>query len=146
MSDPMSYPLWKMAEQLGAVFNIFLAPHQLREVADMAKRFPGVKVVIDHFAMIDITRPDSEGIDQILGLEPLPNVYIRTSLHNPSKEQTPYRDMWPYLRRVYDRFGPNRMIYANFYELLIMKELIPFFTGEDKKWILGKTALPLYFK
>jgi predicted TIM-barrel fold metal-dependent hydrolase len=112
----------------------------------MAKRFPGVKVVIDHFAMIDITRPDSEGIDQILGLEPLPNVYIRTSLHNPSKEQTPYRDMWPYLRRVYDRFGPNRMIYANFYELLIMKELIPFFTGEDKKWILGKTALPLYFK
>jgi predicted TIM-barrel fold metal-dependent hydrolase len=146
MSDPMSYPLWKKAEQLGAVFNIFLAPHQLREVADMAKRFPGVKVVIDHFAMIDITRPDSEGIDQILGLEPLPNVYIRTSLHNPSKEQTPYRDMWPYLRRVYDRFGPNRMIYANFYELLIMKELIPFFTGEDKKWILGKTALPLYFK
>jgi predicted TIM-barrel fold metal-dependent hydrolase len=112
----------------------------------MAERFPGVKVVIDHFAMIDITRPDSEGIDQILALERLPNVYIRTSLHNSSKEQIPYRDMWPYLRRVYDRFGPQRMIYANFYELLIMKELIPFFTAEDKEWILGKTALPLYFK
>jgi len=144
LNDPVSYPLWKKAEQLGAVFNIFLAPHQLGQVADMARRFPGVKVVIDHFAMIDITRPDSEGIDQILALEPLSNVFVRTSLHNPSRQSIPFRDMWPYLRRVYDRFGPRRMIYANFYELLIMKDLIPFFTAEDKQWILGKTAADVY--
>jgi len=144
MNDPVSYPLWKKAEELGAVFNIFLAPHQISEVGDMAQRFPGVKVVIDHFAMIDISRPDSEGIDPLLDLEKHPNVYIRTSLHNPSQEQTPYRDMWPHLRRIYDRFGPKRMIYANFYELLIMKDLIPFFTAEDKDWILGKTALSVY--
>ena len=144
LNDPVSYPLWKKAEQLGAVFNIFLAPHQLGQVADMARRFPGVKVVIDHFAMIDISRPKEEGIDQILALEPLKNVCIRTSLHNPSRQSIPYRDMWPYLRQVYDRFGPQRMIYANFYELLIMKDLIPFFTAEDKEWILGKTALEVY--
>lgn len=144
LNDPVSYPLWKKAEELGAVFNIFLAPHQIGQVADMAKRFPDVKVVVDHFAMLDITRPDSEGIDQILAMQPLPNVYIRTSLHNPSRQQIPYRDMWPNLRKVYDRFGPKRMIYANFYELLIMKDLIPFFTAEDKQWILGKTALSVY--
>jgi len=144
LNDPVSYPLWKKAEQLRAVFNIFLAPHQIGQVADMAKRFPGVKVVVDHFAMIDITRPLSEGIDQILAMQPLPNVYIRTSLHNPSRQPIPYRDMWPYLRKVYDRFGPKRMIYANFYESLIMKELIPFFTAADKEWILGKTALSVY--
>lgn len=144
LNDPVSYPLWKKAEELGAVFNIFLAPHQLGQVGDMARRYPGVKVVIDHFAMIDISRPDSEGIDLILGLAEFPNVYIRTSLHNPSKEDVPFRDMWPYLRKVYDRFGPRRMIYANFYELLIMKELIPFFTAEDKECILGKTALGVY--
>ena len=144
LNDPISYPLWKKAEQLGAVFNIFLAPHQLSQVADMAERFPGVKVVIDHFAMIDITRPDSEGIDQILAMQRLPNVYVRTSLHNPSRQSIPFRDMWPYLRRVYDRFGPRRMIYANLYELLIMKDLIPFFSADDKEWILGKTALSVY--
>ena len=144
LNDRVSYPLWKKAEQLGAVFNIFLAAHQIQQVADMAERFPGVKVVVDHFAMIDITKPDNEGIDQILKLQRLPNVYIRTSLHNPSQEQIPYRDMWPYLRRVYDRFGPQRMIYANFYELLIIKDLIPFFSNEDKEWILGKTAATVY--
>jgi hypothetical protein len=27
---------------------------------------------------------------------------------------------------------------------LVMKEVIPFFTAEDKQWILGKTAMKLY--
>ena len=145
LNDPVCYPLWKKAEDLGAVFNIFLAPHQVGQVADMARRLPGVNVVIDHIAMIDISAPDSEGFDQLLALSKWPNVYIRTSLHNPSKtKQTPYRDVWPYLRRLYDRFGPRRLIYANFFELLIMKELIPFFTTEDKEWILGRNAMKVY--
>ena len=45
-----------------------------------------------------------------------------------------------FLRRLYDRYGPKRLVYANFAELLIVKELIPFFTSEDKEWILGRTA------
>lgn len=146
LNDPVCYPLWKKAEELGAVFNIFLSPHQLSQVADMAKRFPGVNVVVDHFAMMDITRPDSEGIDRILALQRYPNVYIRTYLSNTSKQRVPCRDMWPYLRKVYDQFGPQRMVFTNFHELLIMKESIPFFSAEDKEWILGKTALKLYFK
>ncbi len=145
LNDPVCYPLWKKAEELGAVFNIFLAPHQVRQVADMAERFPGVNVVIDHIAMIDITAPDSAGFGPLLEMVRLPNVYIRTSLHNPSKtKQTPYRDVWPFLRRLYDRYGPRRLIWANFFELLIMKEIIPFFPAQEKEWILGRTAHRIY--
>lgn len=145
LNDPVCYPLWEKAQELGCVFNIFLAPHQVGQVADMAGRFPGVKVVIDHFAMMDITRPDNEGIGPLLDLQRFSSVYLRTSLHNPSKEMPPFRDMWPYLERAYDAFGPRRLVYGNFYELLIMKDLIPFFTEEDKEWILGRTAAALYF-
>ena len=99
LNDPVCYPLWKKAEELGAVFNIFLSPHQFPQLADMVKRFPGVNVVVDHFAMMDITRPDSEGIDRILALQRYPNVYIRTYLSNTSKHRVPCRDMWPYLRK-----------------------------------------------
>ena len=110
LNDPVCYPLWKKAEQLGATFNIFLAPHQVRQVGDMAARFPGVNVVIDHIAMIDIAAPDSAGFGPLLDLAKLPNVYVRTSLHNPSKtKEMPYRDVWPFLRRLYDRFGPRRI-------------------------------------
>ncbi|MBI2193929.1 MAG: amidohydrolase [Planctomycetes bacterium] len=143
-NDPVCYPLWKKAEELGAVFNIFLAPSQISQLADMAERFPGVNVVIDHFAMFDIRAPEGEGFGPLLSLARLPNVYIRTTLHNPSRQTLPHRDMWPYLRRVYDRFGPQRLIYANFQELLVMKDLIPFFTPEDKEWILDKTAMRIY--
>jgi predicted TIM-barrel fold metal-dependent hydrolase len=145
LNDRVSYPLWKKAEELGAVFNIFLAPHQVDQVGHMAERFPGVNVVIDHLAMIDISAPDSEGFGPLLKLARFPNVYVRTSLHNPSKtRQTPYRDVWPFLRRVYDAFGPRRLVWANFFEFGIMKEMIPFFTAEDKERILGRTAHRLY--
>ncbi|MCC6587401.1 MAG: amidohydrolase [Bryobacterales bacterium] len=145
LNDPVSFPLWKKAEELGCTFNIFLAPHQVRQVGDMAQRFPGVNIVIDHIAMIDITKPDTDGFGPLLELSKHKNVYVRTSLHNPSKtKQLPFRDVWPFLHRLYDRFGPQRLIYANFYELLIMKELIPFFTPADKEWILGRTAYRLY--
>ena len=76
--------------------------------------------------MIDITAQESEGFGPLLRLFRFPKVYIHTSLHNESREQIPFRDMWLYLRRVYDRFGSQRMVYANFYEFLIMKDLVPF--------------------
>ncbi|MBI2690049.1 MAG: amidohydrolase [Acidobacteria bacterium] len=145
LNDPVCYPLWKKAESLHATFNIFLAPHQVRQVGDMAARFPGVNIVIDHIAMIDITAPDSDGFGPLLELSKYPNVYIRTSLHNPSKtKEMPYRDVWPFLRRLYDRYGGKRMVWANFFEYAIMKEVIPFFTAADKEWILGRTAYRLY--
>lgn len=144
-NDPVCYPLWKKAEELSAVFHIFLAPHQVRQVADMAERFPGVTLVIDHMAMIDITAPDSEGFGPLLEMAKFPNVYIRTTMVNPSKtKELPYRDVWPFLRRLYDRYGAKRMVYANFFEYVVMKDLIPFFTAEDKEWILGRTAMKIY--
>ena len=144
INDPVSYSLWRKAEELGAVFNIFAAPHQVPQIADMANRFPGVNIVVDHFAMIDITRPDSEGFEQLMGLNRYPNVYIRTSLFNPSRQKLPYRDMWPYLEKSYDAFCPHNLIYATDYELLVMKDLISFFTTEDKTLILGGNALAVY--
>jgi predicted TIM-barrel fold metal-dependent hydrolase len=144
MNDSVSYPLWSKAEELGAVFNIFAAPHQVSQIGDMAARYPGVNIVVDHFAMIDITADDSEGFGSLLELSRYPNVYIRTSLHNPSRQELPYRDMWPYLERAYDTFGPKKLIYASDYELLVMKDLVPFFTAEDKISILGGNALSIY--
>lgn len=144
-NDPVMYPFWEKAGELGAVFNVFLAPSQVGQVADMAERFPGVSVVIDHLAMIDITASDEDGFGPLLDMNRLPNVYVRTSLHNPSREETPYRDVWPFLERVYDAYGPERMVWANFFEYVIMKELIPFFLDEDKEWVLGKTAQKVYF-
>ncbi|MCC6590529.1 MAG: amidohydrolase [Bryobacterales bacterium] len=144
-NDPVMYPMWKEAQDLGAVFHIFLSPHQIGQVADMAERYPGVTIVIDHMAMIDIHAPDSEGFGPLLALARFPNVYIRTTMVNLSKtKEVPYRDVWPFLRRLYDRYGARRMLYANFFEYVAIKDLVPFFTPEDREWILGRTAMKIY--
>ncbi|MDP6982007.1 MAG: amidohydrolase family protein [Candidatus Latescibacteria bacterium] len=146
LDDPDCDALWSKAAELKCVFNIFLAAEQIPQLERMAERHPGVAVVVDHMAMIDITRPDKEGIEPLLRLQRLPNVYSRTSLHNPSKQPLPFNDVWPYLKRLYDGFGPHRLLWANFYEYLIMRDMIPFFTDQDRALILGETANRLYFE
>ena len=146
LDDPVCDALWHRAAQLKCVFNVFLRPQQIPQLERMAERHPGVAVVVDHMALIDITRPDEEGIDPLVGLQRLPNVFVRTSLHNQSKQPLPFNDVWPYLRRLYDSFGPRRLLWANFYEYLIMRDMIPFFSAEDRTWILGETADRLYFQ
>jgi predicted TIM-barrel fold metal-dependent hydrolase len=44
------YLLWQEAEKLHAVFNYYIAPHQMPMLEEMCGRFPGVKVVVDHAA------------------------------------------------------------------------------------------------
>ncbi|MBT3344417.1 MAG: amidohydrolase [Gemmatimonadetes bacterium] len=146
LDDPVCDALWKKAADLRCVFNVFLSPQQIPQLARMAERHPGVAVVVDHMAMIDITRPDEEGIGPLTDLARLPNVFARTSLHNSSKQALPFQDVWPYLRRLYDAFGPQRLLWANFYEYLIMRDIIPFFTEQDRVSILGATADRLYFQ
>src|SRR5437588_4668069 len=52
------YPLWKEAERLGAVFNYYILPYQMPMLEDMAGRFPGVKIVIDHLGKPDLKSAD----------------------------------------------------------------------------------------
>lgn len=42
------YPLWREAEKLEVVFNFYIAPQQMPMLEDMAGRFPGVKIIVDH--------------------------------------------------------------------------------------------------
>ena len=75
----------------------------MEQVAAMAARHPGVKdkVILDHFAELDITAPPSEGIDKIVALlAPLPNVYLRASMQNTSREPPPYREQNGFLTRL----------------------------------------------
>ncbi len=52
------YPLWREAERLNAVFNFYILPHQMPMLEDMAGRFPGVKIVVDHLGKPDLKQPD----------------------------------------------------------------------------------------
>jgi predicted TIM-barrel fold metal-dependent hydrolase len=95
----------------------------------------------------------------LLRLARLPNVYVKVTefySHSKSREY-PYADVLPTVRRVYDAFGPRRLMWGTGFvrgenvgripygkELELIREHVPFFTLEDQEWILGRTALSLW--
>jgi predicted TIM-barrel fold metal-dependent hydrolase len=150
-----SDPLWHRAEELGAIFNFLIREEQLPQLEEMAARFSGVRVVVDHLGYPDI----SGGTTNLLRFARLPNVYVKvTEFYNHSKtREYPYADVLPTVRRVYDAFGPQRLLWGTGFvhgervgripyaqELELIREHVPFFTPDDQEWILGRTAQKLW--
>ena len=136
-----------------------LGDRQVQAARDTARealrRFPGVPVVVDHMGYPDITGDTAN----LLRLARLPNAYVKvTEFYNHSKtKEYPYADVLPTVRRVYDAFGPRRLMWGTGFvhgervgripygqELELIQEHVPFFTPADQEWILGRTALTLW--
>ena len=105
---------------------------------------------MDHLALPSGTR-DAEAfaeLDKLLAIAQRPNVAAKaTSLPSYTTDRYPYRSLHPYIRRVYDAFGPKRMFWGtdltrlpcSYREAITMfTEEIPWLTAEDKEWIMGR--------
>jgi len=154
--------MWKKAGELKAVFNYFIAPEQLPRLEDLVARFPEVRVVVDHLGRIDLKGADPlADAKKLVALARYPNVRVKlaewTTL-SPSR-QYPYTDTFPWVRRVYDAFGPGRLLWGTGYpgaaraefgcpsladELALIRREIPFFTESDREKILGLNAAALW--
>ncbi|MEO1999629.1 MAG: amidohydrolase family protein [Planctomycetaceae bacterium] len=162
LTSPEHHRLWKTAGKLQAVFNFFIGPNQLPKLGEMAQRFPEVRVVVDHLGQMDLAADDAEDqIRKLLSVARHPNVFVKVSeLSSVSKSRTyPFPDAFPTIRRVYDAFGPDRLLWGTGYpgavraaynrpsvtdELAMIRTHIPFLTVDDRQKILGENALKLW--
>jgi predicted TIM-barrel fold metal-dependent hydrolase len=158
LNSPANYALWRKAGELAAVFNVFLADTQLPQLEDMVKRFPSVRVVVDHLGRPEILpRKPWVQNDYLLRLARYPNVWVKfTELYTASKNKVyPYRDVHPFGHMVYDKFGSRRLLFGTGFvtrtrripladELRLIREEIPYFTERDKERILGRNALDIW--
>jgi predicted TIM-barrel fold metal-dependent hydrolase len=96
-------------------------------------------------------------VNKLTALARYPNVWVKVSeLASLSASQKyPFRDTYPIVKKVYDDFGADRLLWGTGYpgatrgeadrptleqELAIIQKEIPFFTAEDRLKILGKNA------
>ena len=154
------YPLWKEAEKLGAVFNFYMTPQQMPQLEEMAGRFPGVKIVIDHAGSPDLKAPDCwPEFRKMFKLKKFPQVWISSSepyeMSQMANKKYPFEDTWPFYKAIYEEFGGKQIIWGTGYprprwELPMDKELefvdkyCSFYTDEDRELILGKNALRIW--
>ena len=83
-------------------------------------------------------------------------MFVKVShLWSLSREPYPYRDTHEQVKRVYDAFGPRRVMWGSDWPLVekycgyaralaLYRDEIGFFTAEDRRWVLGGTALRLW--
>jgi predicted TIM-barrel fold metal-dependent hydrolase len=152
------YPLWHEAERLEAVFNFYILPEQMPMLEDMAGRFPGVKIVIDHLGKPDLraTDPWAE-FRKMFRLKRFPNVWVSASepYEISLTKEFPYRDTYPFFKAVYEEFGGKQLIWGTGYpqprwelpmnkELDFVREALDFYSAQDRDLILGKNALGIW--
>jgi predicted TIM-barrel fold metal-dependent hydrolase len=129
-----------------------LVPSEAHKLYRVAERHPGLTLIIDHMAA-DLQEKGTasfEKIDGLLGLARFPNVSVKTSsAPSLSAEPYPFRDIYPFLKQIYEGFGSQRMLWGADYTRLTstypdclrhFQEGLDFLTAEDKEWVLGRTA------
>ena len=142
--------LWEAAEKHEICMMILVTHDQVRYIDRIAERHPGLKIIIDHLGLISGTKDEAAftEFDKLLAISKRPNVAVKASgTAGYTSDSYPYRWLHPYLRRVYDAFGPRRMFWGTDFTRLPctyrqavtqFSEEIPWLKGDDLEWVMGK--------
>jgi len=149
MHGPLMPPLWQRCFALKVPMTILALIDRMPEVEKHIEKFPDLTVVIDHMADCRLDLPDE--LSKLLALARYPKVFVKIShTWELSKESYPYRDSFAQVKRLYDAFGPRRLMWGtdwpNVLEycgyakaLSVVRDEMKFLNEEDKRWILSKT-------
>lgn len=111
LGDPRMKRTWRVAGDLGLGIQMHFTPWHAPQIGELADEFSNVTVVLDHLGRAGMgTAADYE---EVLKLAELPNTIMKFSGYRYSSQQDhPYRDAKPVVRKAYDAFGPDRMIWG----------------------------------
>jgi predicted TIM-barrel fold metal-dependent hydrolase len=128
-----------------------LLPGMVRKLRPVVERHPDLKVLIPHMGCV-LDQHGAEAfrdIEELVALAKHPNVVVNVSSAPCfSNEPYPFHDLHTFLHRIYDAYGPRRMLWgadlsrltSSYRECLeLFSHALDFLTAPDKEWILGKT-------
>jgi L-fuconolactonase len=142
--------LWEAAEKHQIRMMILVTHQQVQYIDRIAERFPGLKIIIDHLGLVSGDKDEAgfADLDKLLAIAKRPNVAVKASgTAGYTSDSYPYRWLHPYLRRVFDAFGPRRMFWGTDFTRLPctyrqavtqFTEDIPWLKGDDLEWVMGK--------
>jgi predicted TIM-barrel fold metal-dependent hydrolase len=143
--------LWAEAEKANVPVAV-LATDSLVELGRIAARHPGLRLTIDHLGGrggLTTLKDDAAmtHMPQLLALAKFPNVAVKaTGAPGYSSQGYPFRSMHPYLRQIYDAFGPKRMFWGTDITKMpcswrqcvtMFTEELPWLNEQDKWLIMG---------
>jgi L-fuconolactonase len=141
--------VWSEAEHAGVPIMVSQSGF-LRQVDRIAERHPRLRLVIDHLALARAKDDAAFDLPQLLDLVKRPNVAVKASaLPCHSSEAYPYPGLHPYIRRVFDAFGPRRMFWGTdrtrlpctYHQVItLFTEELPWLSPADQEWVMGRAV------
>ena len=143
--------LWPAAERAQIPIALLAAEH-LAVVARVAEQYPDLKLAIDHLGRAGRVQdaPAFANLADLLALAKYPNVAVKaTGAPSYSSEAYPYHNIQPYLRQIYDAFGPQRMFWGTDITRMscswrqcvtLFTEELPWLSDSDKELIMGRAV------
>jgi predicted TIM-barrel fold metal-dependent hydrolase len=151
LRDPRVKTVWKAAGSLGMAIQMVPIPGHAPQIHALAAEIKDTRVIIDHLSAP--TKGTPAEYEEVLKLGKLPNVVMKfTSLRGATKEEFPHKDLQVLSRRVFEAFGPDRMMWGTFggnmdaYEknAALFDHLLDFASESDRAKIRGLTALKVF--
>ena len=152
--------MWKTGGMEKLAMCPLMGPDALESVDRMCSRYPQTPVVIDHFARIgsDGVIRDAD-VKKLCSLARHKNTYVKVSaFYALGQKRGPYTDLVPMIRRLVDCYGPQRLMWASDapfqvedghrYQtsIAVVRDHLPFLSGSDREWLLGRTAESIFFR
>jgi predicted TIM-barrel fold metal-dependent hydrolase len=153
------FAMWKCGAEQRLAMCCLIGADAIPSVDRMSARFPETPVVIDHLARIGVDgKVRDADVRALCDLSRHRNVYVKVSaFYALGKKRYPYADLGPMIRRVYESFGPQRLMWASDApfqvhkphtyagSLELVRDRLDFLNSQDREWLLGKTAEQLFF-
>jgi len=156
LDDPNTMPAWECASELGisVATNMHAAGAGLEQMKRILRRFPRVRLVIDHLGRPPVDDgPPYEAAKDYFTLAEFPNCYLKltvSGLGGMLKGKATADTLIPKLVSV---FGANRIAWGSNYPsspgtmsdiLAASREALRALSDEERSWIFAKTAQELY--
>jgi predicted TIM-barrel fold metal-dependent hydrolase len=159
LDTPGMQTMWAAGARNRLAMCPLIGPDALASVDRMCTKHPDTPVVIDHIARIGAAGEIRDADVKLLcGLARHANVKVKLSaFYALGRKQAPYTDLTPLIRRLYDSFGPQRLMWASDSpfqvqdghryspSILLIREGLPFLSESDREWLLARTAASTFF-
>ena len=145
-------------ESFGLAYDILIYPRQLPAAAELVRRFPRQRFVLDHLAKPEIrTGALSPWREQIKDLAGSPNVSCKLSglVTEASWADWKPEDLWPYLDAAFECFRAERLMIGSDWPVCTLagdygrvmravKEYLSRRSAAEQRAVLGATAARVY--
>jgi predicted TIM-barrel fold metal-dependent hydrolase len=136
-----------------------ISPDALPALSRRCAQFPQTPVIIDHLCRIGAGRPIvEEEVARLCAMAEHPSVMVKLSAFYALGNKTPpYDDMADLIRKVYEAFGPQRLMWASdspyqvqgqhTYEasVALIRDRLDFLSDDDRDQVLRRTAEDFFF-